>query len=311
MNDLFPFQDIPKDLMAPETFELMVNYALRVISALIILIAGWIIGSTAQSRVNRIPKLDKTLGSFLGGFVKYIILAVAIVTVLGQFGVQTASFLAVLGAAGLAIGLALQGTLSNVAAGMMLLLLRPFNVGDYITYGSNQGGTVKSLSLFGTELATADNVYIYAPNSTIWNSTIMNYSRNTKRRHDFAVGISYGDSIDTAFDVLNKVLSAEKRLLQDDGKKPQIMVDTMGDSAVNLKIRIWCLSSDYWDLKWDMTKAFKEALDEAGITIPFPSRTLEIVSKDAEKLAKPVAKKSTPQKSTAKKSTTKKSPAKK
>mgnify|MGYP005840658915 CR=1 FL=1 len=257
--------------------EFSLIWGMRVISALLILIAGWIIGQVAQKKIAGFEKMDATLTRFLGGFSKYAILSVAIVAVLGQFGIQTASFIAVLGAAGLAIGLALQGTLSNVAAGMMLLLLRPFKVGDYITYGSD-GGTVESLNLFGTELATPDNVYIFAPNSTIWNSTIKNYSRHKTRRHDFIVGISYSDPIDKAFKIIDTVISKDERVLKDDSDKaPQIMVDEMAQSAIHIRIRLWCKSEDYWPLKWDMTKAFKEALDEAGLTIPYPTRTVEII----------------------------------
>lgn len=276
MGEFFQLENIQDTLMAPETLELIVGYSFRLISAFLILIAGWIIGGEAKKRVQKISRLDGTLSSFLGGFVKYLILAVAIITVLGQFGVQTASLLAVLGAAGLAVGLALQGTLSNVAAGMMLLILRPFNVGDYVTYGST-GGTVKSLNLFVTELATPDNVYIFAPNSSIWNTTIFNYSKNDTRRQDFSVGISYDDSIEQAFEVLQAVLNKENRLIREEGKMPQVMVEAMADSSVNLKVRIWSRSADYWDLHWALNKAFKEALDEAGITIPFPCRTVEIV----------------------------------
>lgn len=281
MDELLQASGVDKDMITPETMELIINYSLRVFSALIILIAGWMIGSSVSKRITRIEKLDKTLGSFLGGFAKYVILAVAIVTVLGQFGVQTASLLAVLGAAGLAIGLALQGTLSNVAAGMMLLLLRPFNVGDYITYNGN-GGTVKALNLFGTELSTPDNVYIFAPNSTIWNATIFNYSKHNTRRYDFSLGISYDDSIDKAFEVIHNVIEKEDRLLKDEDKKPEVMVEAMADSSVNIKVRVWCKSDDYWQMQWDLNKAFKEALDDAGITIPFPSRTIEIVGGDKD-----------------------------
>jgi len=263
-------------------------WGMRVISALFILIAGWAIGAWLQKTITSIKKLDGTLKSFLGGLAKYTVLAVAIVTVLGQFGVQTASLLAVLGAAGLAIGLALQGTLSNVAAGVMMLLLRPFNVGDYINTGSVEG-TVKSLGLFGTELATADNVYIFAPNSAVWNSAIRNFSRNTQRRIDLPFGISYGDDIEKAMKIIQKVLDADKRLIDTKGKEPLIVVDNLGDSSVDIKVRVWMNAGDYWAVKWDLTKAVKEALDKGGITIPFPTRTLEMVAD--EEAAKPKAKK--------------------
>lgn len=249
-------------------------WGLRVISALLILIAGWVIGNYVKKLIRGIKKLDETLKSFLGGFAKYAIFAISIIAVLGQFGVQTASLLAVLGAAGLAIGLALQGTLSNVAAGVMLLILRPFNVGDYIEAGQ-VGATVKDLGLFTTEMATPDNVFVSVPNSQIWNSEIKNYSRNQHRRQDILVGISYSDDIDKAFKTIQKVLKAEKRLLTTEGKKPEVMVSNMGDFSIDLIVRVWCARKDYWALKWDLTKTIKEALDKGGITIPFPTQTIE------------------------------------
>lgn len=263
-------------------------WGMRVLSAALILIAGWVIGNYAKKTVTKIKKLDDTLKSFLGGLVKYAILAIAVVTVLGQFGVQTASLIAVLGAAGLAIGLALQGTLSNVAAGVMMLILRPFNVGDFIEFGG-VGGTVKSLGLFGTELARPDNVYIYSPNSTIWKSDIFNYSRNQQRRIDIAVGISYDDDINKAMKTINKVLSKDKRLVTTSGKEPQVMVSNMGDSSVDMIVRVWMSASDYWNVKWDLTKGIKEALDKDGITIPFPSRTITIVNESNEAVSKKAA----------------------
>lgn len=267
--------------------ELAIMWGMRVISALLILIAGWIIGSWSKSRIQRVKRLDGTLSSFLGGFVKYAILAVSLVAVLGQFGIQTASLIAVLGAAGLAIGLALQGTLSNVAAGAMLLILRPFSVGDYIEFGST-GGTVTSLGLFGAELNTVDNKYVFAPNSKIWGNEITNYTRNKQRRQDIAVGISYDSDIDKAIKVVGEVLKKEKRLVETAGKEPIIVVDAMADSSVNLKVRIWTLTSDFFLVQWDLKKAIKEALDKNNISIPFPTRTLEIANPEA--LAKKASK---------------------
>lgn len=249
-----------------------IEIGMRVLSAALIMIAGWVIGNWISGRICSIKKFDQTLCSFLGGLTKYAVLVVAGVTVLGQFGVETASLLAVLGGAALAIGLALQGTLSNVAAGTMMLILRPFKVGDYVTFAGT-GGTVKSLGLFGTELATPDNVYIFAPNSKIWGNEIFNYSRNLQRRQDIRVAISYDDDINKAFKTLEKVIAKEERIIKDvEDKQPQVMVDTMGDFSINLIVRFWSLSSDYWSLRWDLTKAVKEALDKDGITIPFPTQ---------------------------------------
>ena len=260
--------------------ELAIFWGMRVISALLILIAGWIVGGWAKKRIQKVKKLDDTITSFLGGLAKYIILAVSLVAVLGQFGVETASLLAVLGAAGLAIGLALQGTLSNVAAGTMLLILRPFAVGDYIEFGST-GGTVKSLGLFGAELTTPDNKYVFAPNSNIWGNEITNYTRNTHRRQDIAVGISYDSDINKAFKTIERVLEKENRLIRTEGKEPIIVVGNMGDSSVDLKVRVWSNTSDFFVVQWDLIKAIKEALDKDGISIPFPTRTLEISNPEA------------------------------
>lgn len=253
-----------------EIIKLSLEWGGRLVAAILILIAAWILGSWVRGRVDKIKKIDETLRSFLGGLIKYGILIVAVITIIGLFGIPMASLLAVLGAAGLAIGLALQGTLSNVAAGVMLLILRPFNVGDYIDYG--QGGTVKSLGLFGTELAMPDNVYVFTPNSEIWGHTIRNYSRNLHRRQDILIGISYFDDINKAFKVINKILENDDRLLNSGEKLNEIMVDSLGDFSVNLIVRFWSLSSDYWELRWDITKAIKEALDKEGITIPFPTQ---------------------------------------
>jgi len=267
------------DISVDTGISLFTLWGMRVLSAVLIIIAGWIVGNYAKKLIASSKRLDGTLKGFLGGLAKYTILAMALVMVLGQFGVQTASLIAVLGAAGLAIGLALQGTLSNVASGVMLLILRPFNVGDYIE-AAGIGGSVKSLGLFVTELNTPDNVFIAVPNSSIWNSSILNYSRNTQRRLDIAVGISYDDDIDKAFKTLNKVLQSDKRLVTTEGKEPQVMVSAMGASSVDMIVRVWMKASDYWDIKWDLTKSIKEALDKDGITIPFPSRTVYHVEEE-------------------------------
>jgi small conductance mechanosensitive channel len=253
-----------------------IDWGARLLVAILIIVAGWVIGNWLNRRIEGIKRLDSTLTNFLGNFFKYTIVSVSIITVIGLFGIPMASLLAVLGAAGLAIGLALQGTLANIASGVMLLILRPFNVGDYITFG-NEGGTVKSLGLFGTELAMADNVYLFAPNSKIWGSEIRNYSRNMYRRQDITVGISYNDDINHAFDIIRDVLNGDERIIQDENYKAEVMVDNMGDFAINLIVRFWSKNSDYWSLRWDITKSVKEKLESSGITIPFPTRTVEFV----------------------------------
>lgn len=258
-----------------EYVELIIFWGMRVLSALAILIAGWVIGNWIKNRVNKVPRLDNTLSSFLGGFAKYVILAVAFIAVLGQFGIQTASLLAVLGAAGLAIGLALQGTLSNVAAGSMILILRPFNVGDYITFG-NIGGTIKTLGLFGAELSMPDNVYVFAPNSKIWGSEITNYSRNPLRRQDIKFGISYDSDINKAMQIVQNIVDNDKRIIKDETNNPFVVVTGLGDSSVDMMARIWTDRADFFTTQWDTNKAIKEAFDQGGVGIPFPTRTLEI-----------------------------------
>lgn len=263
--------------------------AADVVIAGLVLIVGWTLGNQASKAIHKIKKLDTTLQSFLGGGAKYAIFALAIVTVLQQFGVETTSLLAVLGAAGLAIGLALQGTLSNVSAGVMLLILRPFNVGDFISSG-NVTGTVKSLGLFATEMATPDNIYIFVPNSKLWNTDIQNFSRNDIRRQDLVFGISYADDINKAFKTIEKVVAKEERILKDrEGKEPMIMVTNLGASSVDITLRIWCEAPNFFSLKVDAMKTVKEALDKDGITIPFPTTT--IIQENAEKPKKAAPKK--------------------
>jgi len=250
-----------------------VEWGARLVAAIAILIAGWVVGNWIDRRFDRLKRLDNTLKNFLGAFFKYLIIVTAVVTVIGLFGIPMASLLAVLGAAGLAIGLALQGTLANIASGVMLLILRPFNVGDYIEFG-NEAGTVKTLGLFGTELAKADNVYVFAPNSKIWGNEIRNYSRNLHRRQDIVVAIDYNDDVNAAMAVLNKIVHGDERVLQDEGKMPQVIADKLNDFTIDIIVRFWSLTSDYWNLRWDINKRIKEELDKVGISLTLVPRQL-------------------------------------
>jgi small conductance mechanosensitive channel len=265
------FNAIDMSVLNSGVIVMITQWGMRILSALAILIGGWTVGKYLARWVQRIRGLDSTLKSFLGGFLKYGVFVVAFITVLGQFGVQTASLLAVLGAAGLAIGLALQGTLSNVAAGVMLLILRPFNVGDYIEIGTVKG-TVRELGLFGTELSTLDNIFIFAPNSKIWNAEIYNFNRNTHRRVDLTFGISYSDDINKAFKIIEDILKDDERLITTKEKTPQIFVASLGDYAVNITARIWVKTTDALQIQWDLRKVVKEAFDKGNITIPFPTQ---------------------------------------
>ncbi len=257
--------------------ETVATYGLDVLGAIIILVLGIIAAGWAQRATRRalskISLLDETLRVFFANIVKYVIIIFVILAVLNQFGVQTASLIALLGAAGLAIGLAMQGTLSNVAAGVMLLIFRPFKVGDFIDAGG-QAGTVRELGLFLTEMNTPDNVRICVPNGSIWGSAIKNFSFNATRRVDLVVGIAYGDDINKAMASISAVINGDERSHKEPA--PLIAVTELADSSVNLVIRVWCDAGNYWPLKFDLTKAIKERLDADGITIPFPQREVHM-----------------------------------
>lgn len=239
--------------------------------ALIVLIVGWIIagwtGSTVRKRLKSVPQMDPTLSNFLGNMAKWVVLLIVLVMVLGVFGIQATSLVAILGAASLAIGLALQGTLSDLAAGFMLILFRPYKLGDYVEVNGT-AGTVKDLNMFVTELVTPDNVQIIVPNGQAWGSTITNYSAHDTRRVDLVFGIDYGDSADAALKTILDIAEAEPRVLQD--PEPWARVTGLGDSSVDITARLWCNADDYWELQFALTKSIKEAFDDKGITIPYP-----------------------------------------
>lgn len=267
---------------------LAVQYSFSILGAIVLLILGWIasglLSRWARSGLGRIHGIDATLAQFFSNIIRYAVLVIVIVMVLGQFGVQTASILAALGAIGLAIGLALQGTLQNIAAGIMLLVLRPFRVGEYIDTGS-VNGIVQDIGLFATELKTYDGLYRLAPNSLLWNVPVTNYSRLSTRMHDFKVGIAYEDDIDKALSILLDLANNEERILKDPA--PTAFVMELGDSAVILALRYWANSSVWWMTSRDMTKRTKEAFDAAGVSIPFPQVTYHAGDTDKEADDKP------------------------
>jgi len=254
---------------------LMLGYAVNVAMALLIaLFALWISGAVRRRIIAISAKykhLDDTLFHFLGSLARYGILTVAIIFILGRFGIQTTSLVALLGAAGLAIGLALQGTLSHLAAGVMLILFRPFKLGDFITAGGNSG-TVKAITLFTTELATGDNVQIIVPNGNIWSQPITNFSVYQTRRIEAVFGVSYGSDLDAAEKVIRDVIAADERFLTD--PEPFVKVTALNASSVDFMVRVWCASGDFFGLKADLHRRVKEAFDGAGIDIPFPTTTI-------------------------------------
>jgi small conductance mechanosensitive channel len=262
----------------PDLASLAFGLAVDVVAAIVILIIGWMIAGWASGAVRRAgdrsDRFDRTLTSVFVRGVRWGILAITLVTVLGRFGVQTTSIIAVLGAAGLAIGLALQGALSNVAAGVMILGLRPFRLGDAVDIGGTLG-TVDDIGLFATKLTTFDGVVVHQPNSNIWGTEIKNYSQAQLRRVDIPVGIGYGDDVAKAMEIAQGVLDAEERIL--DEPATLIAVDSLGDNAVNLLVRGWTRPGDFFATKLDLTRRIKEAFDDAGIGIPFPQRDLHLI----------------------------------
>ena len=257
--------------------EHLAEYGLEMVAAIATLLIGWWFSGRAHDLVlralNRMPRVDDTLKPFLSSVVRYFIIIITLVAVLAEFGVQTTSIIAVLGAAGLAIGLALQGTLQNIAAGIMLLLLRPFRVGDYID-AEGIAGTVNEIGLFTTDMTTYDGIYRSVPNSELWNRNILNYSRNPTRRLDLPVGISYEDDVEQAMALLLEHLVQDERVLPD--PEPQVLVTGLGESAVDLTLRGWAKRPDFWSLRFDLNRNVKLWLDAAGISIPFPQRDVHL-----------------------------------
>ena len=258
-----------------------IEYGVDIVGAIILLIIGWTVAGWARRGVRhaleRVPRMDETLKPFLAKLVWYVIMAFVLVAVLSQFGVQTTSVIAILGAAGLAIGLALQGTLANVASGVMLLFLRPFNIGDYVDAGGI-AGTVVEIGLFNTEIKTRNGLCLIVPNKIIWESPITNFSRNPTRRFDITVGISYGDDVNGATDLLMGLLTGDERILDD--PEPLAVVEELGDSAVIINLRAWTRAEDFWAAVWDLKKAIKVEFEVARYSIPFPQRGIHIVSGD-------------------------------
>ncbi len=241
--------------------------------------AGWI-SRLVRVAIERSRHIDSMLEPIAATAVRYAILIVVVVAALGQLGVQTTSLLTVLGAAGLAIGLALQGTLSNIAAGIMLLYLRPFRAGEYIETDS-VAGIVRTVGLFVTELDTFDGLYVFAPNSELWNRTLKNHSRNPRRMMSIPIGISYDADPEEARRLLLALAADDPRILKDPA--PIVFVDKYGDNSVDLLFRAWAPTPVFWDAQRAAIEEAKRRLEAAGIEIPFPQRIVHVVGAPAEK----------------------------
>lgn len=257
------------------TLDFLVSTASSVLAAFSILVVGWIVSAWLQRRVQNLGKrhrhLDDMLFDFLSSIVRYVVLGFTVLFVLNTFGVQTTSVVAVIGAAGLAIGLALQGTLSNVAAGVMLILFRPIKLGDFVEVGGEMG-TIKAITLNFTELADVSNVQVIIPNSEVWGNVITNYSTNDKRRAEWTFGVGYGVNLADAERIIRETVMADPRSRPE--PEPFIQVNNLGESSVDFLVRVWVDASEYFAYQADIKRAVKEALDTGGIDIPFPTRTM-------------------------------------
>ena len=272
-------------LLSQELFAIALNSSVNVLAGVGTIIIGfWLSGKASgmvRKRMSTLPRADKTLIPILASIIRYAGFILTLVVALGQFGVQTTSIIAVLGAAGLAIGLALQGTLSNVASGIMLLLLRPFSVGDWIETNSISG-TVREIGLFSTQIDTFENVFISVPNSSIWSSTIVNNSRHNVRRMDIDIGVGYDSDLDIVETALLS-LSEDERVLSD--PEPIFLVVDYADSAILVRLRLYARYDNFFALNWDLKRRLKPLLDEHKIEIPFPQRVVHHLGSASEDLS--------------------------
>lgn len=269
------------DQVIQKIWELLTIYGIKVIAAIAIFVIGrWIakIVSNLVRRMMRKAKVDETLRKFVGGIVYIALLAFVVLAALSQLGIQTTSFIAVLGAAGLAIGLALQGSLANFAAGFLMIIFKPFRVGDYIE-GGGVAGTVEEIQIFTTTLKTPDNKTVIIPNAKLTSDNIVNWTVKGTRRVDMVFGIGYGDDIDKAKSTIKEVLSKDGRILKDPA--PQVAVVELADSSVNFVVRPWVNAADYWSVHFDTNESVKKAFDANGISIPFPQRDVHVFNHDA------------------------------
>ncbi len=270
------FGTISEHLPSDSLREAAIFYGAKIVVALVVLLIGWIaagwLGSLLRGALTR-AKVDETLVRFLAKLARWLVMVLVILTCLGLFGVETTSFAAVIGSAGIAIGLALQGTLGNFAAGIMLLMLRPFKVGDVITV-AGQTGTVYEIELFSTSLDSLDNRRFIIPNSQIFGSTIENITYHPRRRAEVAVGVSYSADIDATRAILTQVANNVPGGLSDPA--PSVWLNDLGASSVNWFVRVWANGSEFGDVKQALTRAVKMALDEAKIEIPFPQMDVNV-----------------------------------
>jgi len=254
-----------------------VDFGIKLIAAIAIFLIGRIIARLVTTGIRKFmvsQKVDKILESFVGNLVYWAVMAFVVIAAINQIGVQTTSLIAIMGAAGLAIGLALQGSLANFAAGVLIVLFRPYRVGDWVEAAGVAGSVVK-VQILTTILKTGDNKQIVIPNGQIMGSIITNYSANDTRRVDLLIGISYDDDIDKARDTIQQLVDADDRILKDPACL--IAVAELADSSVNLAVRPWANTADYWAVKFELTEAIKKRFDQNDITIPFPQQDVHLI----------------------------------
>jgi small conductance mechanosensitive channel len=261
--------------------DLAMTYGIKLIAAIAIFIIGKMVANWLRKLITRVMTkggVDKIIIGFTSSIAYIAMLAFVVVAALGQLGIQTTSFIAILGAAGLAIGLALQGSLSNFAAGFLMIIFRPFKVGDFIE-AAGVAGKVNAIHIFTTTLTTGDNKTIIIPNAKIGNDNIVNYSTQPTRRVDFTIGVAYDADLKQVRDILEDIVSKDERILKD--PPHQIAVSELADSSVNFVVRLWVESADYWDVFFDANETVKIRFDEAGIGIPFPQRDVHVYEHQA------------------------------
>ncbi|MEL6662164.1 MAG: mechanosensitive ion channel domain-containing protein [Pseudomonadota bacterium] len=246
-------------------------WGMKALGALVVIliglrISGWLAGMVRKQAL-KYESIDDTLGNFFASIVRWAITAAVFIAALQVFGVQATSFVAILGALTLAIGLSMQGALGNIASGVMIIFFRPYKLGDYIE-AAGVAGSVKDINLFQTVLATPDNVKILVPNSQAIDGVIKNYSGYDRRRVDIEFGIDYGDNMDKAVSIIEGILAADPRILRD--PEPFVRITNLGASSVDITTRSWVVAKDFWEVKFDVTKKVKEAFDAQGISIPYP-----------------------------------------
>jgi len=251
-------------------------YGLKIVAAIVIFVVGRWVARALRNMIKRMMAkgdVDETLISFVGNLTYITLLAFVIIAALNQLGIQTTSFIAVIGAAGLAIGLALQGSLANFAAGVLMIVFRPFKAGDYIE-GAGVAGTVEEIQIFATQLKTPDNKTIIVPNAKMMGDNITNYSAKDTRRVDMVIGVGYGDDLKKVREILEDILAIDDRILEDPA--PTIGVLELGDNSVNFAVRPWVKKEDYWGAYFDITETVKRRFDEEGISIPYPQRDVHL-----------------------------------